>query len=106
MADKKNRGVASKNKYSEPYTRHVFIIGAKSIGQYGGVESFIMNRLKQHKDLPQIRYHVACKANGDGCMDLAKLDGCIPVSETEFTYCNADCFLIHVPEKIGAAPAI
>ena len=85
---------------------HVFVIGAKSIGLYGGFESFIMNLLQQHKDRKQIKYHVACKANGDGYMDLDKLHGYTPINKEEFIYCNAHCFLVKVPEKLGNAQAI
>ena len=43
--------------------QHVYIIGSKSIGLYGGYESFILNLLQQHKDNKSIKYHIACKAN-------------------------------------------
>lgn len=86
--------------------RHVFIIGSKSIGLYGGFESFVMNLLNQHKDDKQIQYHVACKANGSGFMDIKKLQGVVSVNDDEFTYCNAHCVLIHIPEKLGVAQAV
>lgn len=86
--------------------QHVYIIGSKSIGQYGGYESFVMNLLQQHAKDKHIKYHVACKANGNGHMDLKKLPGAIAINEKEFTYCNAHCFMISIPEKIGAAQAI
>lgn len=86
--------------------RHVYIIGAKSIGLYGGYESFIMNLLQQHKNNKRIKYHVTCKANGDGFMDLDKLPGATRINNNEFSYCNAHCFMIRVPEKIGSAQAI
>lgn len=86
--------------------RHVYIIGAKSIGLYGGYESFILNLLQQHKDNKKIKYHVACKSNGDGYMDLEKLPGAVSINRNEFSYCNAHCFMIRVPEKIGPAQAI
>lgn len=86
--------------------RHVYIIGAKSIGLYGGYESFILNLLQQHKDNINIKYHVVCKANGDGYMDLEKLPDAITINRNEFSYCNAHCFMIRVPEKIGSAQAI
>ena len=53
--------------------QHVFIIGAKSIGQYGGYETFIHKLICEHENEGSIKYHVACKANGEGCMDEAKL---------------------------------
>ena len=42
--------------------RDVYIVGSKSIGMYGGYESFVRNLLQQHKNNKLIRYHVACKA--------------------------------------------
>lgn len=86
--------------------RHVYIIGSKSIGQYGGYESFVMNLLQQHKDESGVKYHIACKANGSGFMDLSKLPGSVRINDSEFTYCNAHCFMISIPEKMGAAQAI
>lgn len=86
--------------------KHVYIVGSKSIGQYGGYESFVMNLLQHHKNNKNIKYHVACKANGQGCMDIDSLPGAKRINENEFTYCNAQCFLINVPEKLGAAQAI
>ena len=91
---------------TDDFIRHVYIIGAKSIGQYGGFESFVLNLLQQHKDNPNIKYHVACKANGQGCMDMNILDGIEKVNENEFTFCNASGFLISVPEKLGSAQAV
>lgn len=81
------------------------LIGAKSIGQYGGYESFIYKLLECHKEKKNIQYYVYCKANGSGCMDISTLPGVQAKSNTEFLFCNARCFLIHVPQ-IGAAQAI
>lgn len=86
--------------------QHVYILGAKSIGLYGGYESFILNLLQQHKDNKNIRYHIACKANGSGYMDLTKLPDAVSINDKEFIYCNAHCFMIDVPEKLGSAQAI
>lgn len=88
------------------FVRHCYVVGAKSVGLYGGFESFIMNLLQQHKDNKNIKYHVACKANGEGYMDLSKLDNYTSINENEFTYCNAHCFLVKVPERLGSAQAI
>ena len=46
--------------------QHVFIIGAKSIGQYGGYETFVDFLIGEHENDKTIKYHVACKANGEG----------------------------------------
>ena len=86
--------------------RHVYIIGAKSIGLYGGYESFLMNLLRQHDGNPKLKYHIAAKANGQGYMDLRKLPGAVRVNDEEFDYCGARCFMIPVPEWAGSAQAI
>ena len=51
------------------------------------------------------KYHVACKANGDGCMDETKFDGVTKINDHEFEFHNAHCFKIDVPQ-IGPAQAI
>lgn len=91
--------------------QHVFLVGAKSLGAYGGYETFINKLTEYHQNDKRIKYHVACKANGDGCMDETTLDGVSDVikqnGETvEFTYHNARCFKIKIPEKLGPAQAI
>lgn len=84
---------------------NILLIGAKSIGQYGGYESFVNKLLEYHKDKKNLHYYVYCKANGSGCMDITKLPGAKAISDREFCYYNARGFLIHVPQ-IGAAQAI
>lgn len=86
--------------------QHVYILGAKSIGLYGGFESFVMSLLQHHKDNKKIKYHIACKASGYGSMDLEKIPGTLKINDQEFTYCNAHCFLIDLPDRIGQAQAI
>ena len=92
-------------------TRHIFIIGFKSIGQYGGYETFVDRLIGEHENEDSIKYHVACKANGDGHMDESKLDGIRILkknddgSVTEFEYKNAHVFKIPCP-NIGPAVAI
>ena len=91
--------------------QHVFIIGAKSIGQYGGYETFVDRLIGEHENTPAVKYHVACKANGEGYMDETRLegievlkkdgDGCV----SEFTYRNAHVFKIHCP-NVGPAVAL
>ena len=85
--------------------QHVFLVGAKSLGAYGGYETFINKLTEYHQNNDMIKYHVACKANGDGCMDEAKVAGATRISDTEFIYHNAHCFKIHVP-SVGPAQAI
>ena len=102
----------SKKKSASPKAvRHIFIIGSKSIGQYGGYETFVDRLIGEHESDPRIKYHVACKANGDGYMDESKLDGIKVLKRnrhgavTEFEYKNAHVFKITCP-KIGPAVAI
>lgn len=85
--------------------QHVFIVGSKSLGAYGGYETFVHKLTEYHQNNEKIKYHVACKANGDGCMDETKLEGVKRISETEFLYHNVNCLKIAVP-KIGPAQAI
>lgn len=91
--------------------QHVFLVGAKSLGAYGGYETFINKLTEYHQNNSKIKYHVACKANGDGCMDENTLSGVTDKAErdgkvVEFTYHNAHCFKIDIPEKLGPAQAI
>ncbi|ORU01448.1 Alpha-D-GlcNAc alpha-1,2-L-rhamnosyltransferase [Anaerovibrio sp. JC8] len=91
--------------------QHVFIIGAKSIGQYGGYETFVDRLIGEHENELTIKYHVACKANGEGYMDETKLSSISDVVNDndgrvyEFTYKNAHVFKIPCP-NIGPAVAI
>ena len=92
--------------------QHIFLIGAKSLGAYGGYETFVNKLTEYHQNDSTIKYHVACKANGSGCMDETKLDGVTDIvkdrkgNTLEFAYHNARCFKIGIPEKIGSAQAI
>ena len=91
--------------------QHVFLVGAKSLGAYGGYETFVYKLTEYHQNNERIKYHVACKANGDGCMDESKLDGVsyeeggVKLPENEFEFHNAHCFKINIPQ-IGPAQAI
>lgn len=89
----------------ENQVEHVFLVGAKSLGAYGGYETFVYKLTEYHQNNPHIRYHVACKANGDGCMDETKVEGVTRISDREFEFHNARCFKIHIPQ-IGPAQAI
>jgi len=86
--------------------QHVWLIGAKSLGAYGGYETFINKLTEYHQNVEEIKYHVACKANGDGCMDETKTEGAVRISNMEFEYHNAHCYKVHIPEKLGPAQAI
>lgn len=85
--------------------QHVYICGAKSLAAYGGFETFVYKLTEIHQYNEKIKYHIACKANGAGCMDESKLDGITRISATEFEFHNAHCFKIPVP-NIGPAMAI
>lgn len=86
--------------------QHIFLVGAKSLGAYGGYETFINKLTEYHQQDPRIQYHVACKGNGEGCMDETKIGGVTRISDSEFMYHNAHCFKIAIPEKLGPAQAI
>lgn len=92
-------------------TQHVFIVGAKCLGAYGGYETFINKLTEYHQHCRKIKYHVACKANGDGAMDETKVSCVTDVQKNSrgetksFTYHNARCFKIRVP-NIGPAQAV
>lgn len=82
--------------------QHVFLVGAKSLGAYGGYETFINKLTEYHQSNPDIKYHVAVKANGQG----ASVPDGVKVVNGRYTYHNADCFQISIPEKLGPAQAI
>ena len=85
--------------------QHVYLVGAKSLGAYGGYETFVYKLTEYHQNKENIKYHVACKANGDGCMDENKFEGVTKINDHEFELHNAHCFKIDVPQ-IGPAQAI
>ena len=89
--------------------KHVFIIGSKSVGQYGGFETFV-NKLISHNSSEDIVYHIACKGNGAGCFDENHLTDIKPVDSgmkygQEFLYKGAYLYKLPVPD-IGAAVAV
>ena len=86
--------------------QHIFLVGAKSLGAYGGYETFVNKLTEYHQHDQRFQYHVACKGNGDGSMDESKLAGVSRISDSEFRYHNAHCFKITVPEKLRSAQAI
>ena len=85
--------------------QHVFIVGAKSLGAYGGYETFVDKLTEYHQFNGEIKYHIACKGTGYSSMDETKLDGHIKIDDKQFVYHNAHCFKISVPD-IGGAQAI
>lgn len=99
------------NLVSSKDVQHIFIIGSKSIGQYGGYETFVDRLIGEHEYNTSIKYHVACKANGDGFMDETKLNGVKVLKKNsdgtvaEFEYKNAHVFKLLCP-NIGPSVAI
>lgn len=82
--------VAQQAVGSQSTPQHVFIVGSKGIpGSYGGYETFVDKLTEYHQNEPALKYHVACKAKEKG----------------RFSYHNADCFKVKVPD-IGPAQAI
>jgi rhamnosyltransferase len=72
--------------------RHVFIVGSKGIpASYGGYETFVENLTKKQHNT-EIQYYVACKVTKKN-------------EKSSFTYNNAFCFNVYVP-NIGPAQAI
>ncbi len=90
---------------------NVFIVGSKSIGQYGGYETFVDKLTEYHQKEKSIQYHIACKLNGVGSMDETKLEGVSNVIKNpdgnviEFDYHNAHVVKIQTLNK-GSADAI
>lgn len=69
--------------------KNVFIIGSKGIpANYGGFETFVDELVSRQQNM-NIQYHVACMSN----------------DTKEFTYHNAHCFNVNVP-NIGPAKAV
>ena len=91
--------------------QHVFIIGSKSIGQYGGYETFVDKLTEYHAEEKNIQYHIACKANGSGFMDESKLKGVTIQQQNEeglgleFTYHHAHAFKLKLP-NLGSVVAL
>ncbi len=80
--------------------QHVYVVGSKGLpGSYGGYETFLDKLTEYHQKNREIKYHIACKANGDGVSP--ELDA----MPNRFEYHNADCFKVNIPE-VGSAQAI
>ncbi len=85
--------------------QHIFIVGAKSVGQYGGYESFLAELIRQRPEDAGYVYHVTVKANGYGCMDESTLLGAEPLGNNVFSWHGAHIVKLPVPQ-IGSAQAI
>ena len=42
--------------------QHVFIVGSKSLGAYGGYETFVYKLTEYNRNSKDLKFHVACKA--------------------------------------------
>ena len=84
----------------------VFIIGAKGIGNYGGYETFLKKLIETDRENKNIKYHIACKFNGQGAMDETKLPNTRTIDDHHFMYYDAECFKIDVFKQLGPAQAI
>ena len=62
--------------------KHVFIVGAKGF-TYGGYETFLDKLTEYHQNNENIKYHIACKANGPGMTDETKLAGAKRISDSD-----------------------
>ena len=103
--DDKSYEMDNKGMQQRKEIQHVYLVGAKSMGAYGGYETFVYKLTEHHQNKENIKYHVACKANGDGCMDESKFEGVNRINHHEFEFHNAHCFKINIPQ-IGPAQAI
>ena len=86
--------------------QHVFLVGAKSLGACDGYRTFVYKLTEHHQHNEKLKYHVACKANGDGCMDESKLNGVTQINDHEFRFHNAHCFKIDVPQIEPVHPIV
>ncbi len=85
--------------------KHIFIIGAKSIAQYGGFEMFLDKLTEEHQRCAHLQYYIVTKANGYGHMDETKLSGAALIDDRTFLYHRARVVKLQVP-PVGAAQAI
>lgn len=94
------------NKSNQEDVQHIFLIGAKGIGFYGGYETFVYKLTEHHQNEGRIKYYVSCKANGQGCMDESVLEGVRRINDNEFEFHNAFCFKVKVKDGLGSAQAL
>ena len=83
-------------KKSNKKEQHVFIIGSKGIpANYGGFE-FFLEGLTFYAKEKRIKYHISCAVYNSTNHNITNKD---------FTYQNAHCFRINVPNE-GPVKAI
>lgn len=100
----KKAGITFHEKQRSDDMQHVFIVGSKGMGSYGGYETFVDKLTEYHQNNKDLKYHVACKANGSGSMNESGVSA-NKSENSEFVYHNARCFQVSVP-NIGPAQAI
>ena len=76
--------------------RHVYLIGAKGIGGYGGFETFVKKLVEYQPPDSPVRLHIACKAGGYGASDAHKLPGVRFVDQRRFVWRGAEGNLLPV----------
>lgn len=81
------------------------LCGIKYLGAYGGYETFIYKLTDHNQNNENIKYHIACKASYNVCMDENKLDGVKKINDHEFEFHNAYCFKWDLTQ-IGVVQAI
>lgn len=101
---KSKKNIQKNNMFQDKGVTHVFLVGAKGF-RYGGYETFLDKLTEYHQKNPNIKYHIACKFNGNGVTDETTLENAVLISNTEFIYHNAHCFKIK-SLNIGSAQAI
>lgn len=52
----------------------IAMFGAKSLDTYSGYETFVYKLTEYRRNNPELKYHVACKANVDGCINRKMIE--------------------------------
>ncbi|MBR1471317.1 MAG: DUF1972 domain-containing protein [Lachnospiraceae bacterium] len=105
------KNAAARNREKPEPLQNIFIIGAKSIGQYGGFETFLDKLTEVHQSDRSIRYYIVTKANGSGAMDETRLSSVSDIKKDaagevrSFRYHGANVIKLHVPQ-IGEIQAV
>lgn len=76
---------------AERGVQHVYWVESKSLEAYGGYETFMYKSTEHHQNNENIKYHIVCKDNGNGCMDETNLDVVKKINDYEFEFHNAYC---------------
>ena len=81
--------------------QHVFLVGAKSLGAYGGYETFINKLTEYHQNNPNIKYTIFEISNVCIFIDMANKTKTIPESNSKMKYLGRIFCLqyLHFPPK-------